>query len=288
MAEELLSPLVDFLFKRIFGDPDNTEILIAFLNGVFEDAGDPLVESVELLNPFIDKDALTDKMSVLDIRAKTQADTLIDIEIQIRNAGNMRARSLYYWAKLYEGQIHEGDPYHMLNPAIAINVLNFVELANDRVHNVFHVRNADGEVLTDHLALHFLELPKMHQNLTPSSQHLMRWLLFLITRTKPGLEELVKEDHIMEKALNVLEFLSQDEKTRMLYEARQKGLHDYVSAIASAEEKGEKRGREEGREEGIRDVAQRMLRKGVPIPDIADVTGLSEAEIKALPPPQCP
>ena len=44
-----------------------TDILIAFLNGIFEDVGAPRVTSVQLLNPYIDKDALTDKMSVLDI-----------------------------------------------------------------------------------------------------------------------------------------------------------------------------------------------------------------------------
>ncbi len=69
------------------------------------------MESIELLNPFIDKDALTDKMSVLDIRAKTQWGTLINIVIQIRDTGDMRHRSLYYWAKLFEGQLGEGDVY---------------------------------------------------------------------------------------------------------------------------------------------------------------------------------
>lgn len=36
MMEEqpLLSPLVDFLFKRLFGDEERTDILIAFLNGM--------------------------------------------------------------------------------------------------------------------------------------------------------------------------------------------------------------------------------------------------------------
>lgn len=67
------------------------------------DAGAPRVTSVQLLNPYIDKDALTDKMCVLDIAARTDQGTIIDIEIQIRNTGEMRERSLYYWTKLYEG-----------------------------------------------------------------------------------------------------------------------------------------------------------------------------------------
>ena len=43
------------------------------------------------------------------------------------------------------------------------------------------------------------------------------------------MEELAKEDTAMRKALTTLEFLSQDEEARQLYEARQKALHDTPS-----------------------------------------------------------
>ena len=36
---------------------------------------------------------------------------------------------------------------------------------------------------------------------------------------------------MMVKVLTTLEFLSQDDQARYLYEARQKALHDYASAI---------------------------------------------------------
>lgn len=35
----------------------------------------------------------------------------------------MRQRSLYYWAKLYEGQLHEHEAYNTLRPTVAINPL---------------------------------------------------------------------------------------------------------------------------------------------------------------------
>ncbi len=101
----------------------------------------------------------------------------------------------------------------------------------------------------------------MRHNLTPSSPHLARWLLFLVAQTKPGLEELVKVDHIMTKALNVLEFLSHDEHTRLLYETR------YGACRRKVRKKGKA-----GREEGMRDVARQMLRKGMSISEIAEVT----------------
>ena len=287
----MLSPLVDFLFKRIFGDENNTDLLVHFLNAVFEEAGEPLVESVEILNPYIDKDALTDKMSVLDIRARTQARTLVDIEIQIRDEGDMRERTLYYWAKLYEGQLTEGDPYHALHKAITVNILNFNEIGNERYHNVFHVReDTDGSLLTDRLAIHFLELPKLRDQAVGVERRLVRWLTFLTVRSKERMAELVKGDAVMEKAMTTLEFLSQDEQTRMLYEARQKALHDYASAIGNAEERGMQKGIEIGREKGMEkgmekgrlDVARAMMMDGESVERIMRFTGLSREEVEAL------
>ncbi len=276
--EKLLSPLVDFLFKRLFGDEERTDILIAFLNGIFEDAGAPRVTSVQLLNPYIDKDALTDKMSVLDIVARTDQATLIDIEIQIHNTGEMRERSLYYWTKLYEGQLHEGETYHALHPAVAINVLDFVEIPNDRMHNVFQLRNQGGALLTDHLTLHFLELPKLAQSALQEQTPLVRWLAFLKAQTKADREILVKGDPIMEKAFNALEFLSHDEQTRQRYEARQKALHDY----ATAKREGEQKGRQEGHLEERRATAKRLLVKGLGVEDTAELANLAVPEVEAI------
>ncbi|MBX6396544.1 MAG: Rpn family recombination-promoting nuclease/putative transposase, partial [Alicyclobacillaceae bacterium] len=108
---DLLSPKVDFVFKRIFGTEENKDILLNFLNAVFEDAGQPLVSDVEILNPFLDKDALLDKMSVLDVQARTDTGMLIDVEIQLWNRRDIEKRTLYYWAKMFESQLQEGDSY---------------------------------------------------------------------------------------------------------------------------------------------------------------------------------
>lgn len=52
------------------------------------------VDKVQVRNPSIDKDALTEKISVLDTLARTEQAMLIDVEIQIRSTGEMRERSL--------------------------------------------------------------------------------------------------------------------------------------------------------------------------------------------------
>ena len=86
----------------------------------------------------------------------------------------------------------------------------------------------------------------------------------------------------MEKAMTTLEFLSQDEQTRMLYEARQKALHDYASAIGRAEERGMEKGIGIGVEKGKLEVARQMLAKGMDATLVSEVTGLPPEDIRKL------
>ncbi len=82
---DLLDPKVDFVFKRIFGSEENKDVLLRFLNDALTES----VTSISLVNPYIDKDALEDKQSVLDIKAVTAKGEQINIEIQLSNKQDM-------------------------------------------------------------------------------------------------------------------------------------------------------------------------------------------------------
>lgn len=82
----------------------------------------------------------------------------------------------------------------------------------------------------------------------------------------------------MEKALNTLEFLSHDEQTRQRYDARQKALHDYATAIETAKREG----REEGEHQRAVHTARKMLRDGMEVRKVADFVELSIEEVEAI------
>ncbi|CAH1200775.1 hypothetical protein PAECIP111893_01562 [Paenibacillus plantiphilus] len=90
----------------------------------------------------------------------------------------------------------------------------------------------------------------------------------------------------LKKAMDTLEFLSQDREARRLYEERQKYLHDEASMIEWATEKGLKKGRAEGRAEGEHAkaiaIAKNMLSMGIEVSVIAKASGLSESEVVSL------
>ncbi|WP_304681901.1 Rpn family recombination-promoting nuclease/putative transposase, partial [uncultured Clostridium sp.] len=73
---EILSPKIDFVFKRIFGNERNPKILISFLNAVIKPK-DP-IKSVQIMNTDIEKESIEDKFSRLDIKAKTNKNEFIE------------------------------------------------------------------------------------------------------------------------------------------------------------------------------------------------------------------
>ena len=73
---------------------------------------------------------IEDKFSRLDVKALTSNKEIINIEIQLKNEYNMIQRSLYYWSKLYEEQLSEGDRYDKLSRTVCINILDFKYLKN--------------------------------------------------------------------------------------------------------------------------------------------------------------
>ncbi len=83
---------------------------------------------------------------------------------------------------------------------------------------------------------------------------------------------------VLGKAMTVLEFLSQDNEARKLYEMRQKALHDEASMLAGAKNEGKIEGRLEERQE----IARTMLLKGINTQLISELTKLPEEEINKL------
>jgi predicted transposase/invertase (TIGR01784 family) len=279
MALELLDPRNDFIFKRIFGSESNKDVLLAFLNSTFTEAGEPPLIEIILMNPYTDKDAPHDKQSILDIKAKTTEGKLINIEMQLFNPYNMEKRTLFYWSNMYFHQIKEGGNYGELKKCVTINILNYSCLPNERYHNTFHLREDHTLIpLIDDIEVHVMELPKLEKIEVPVGGGLVNWLLFLRGVESDQWEVLTVNEPMLKKAMTTLEFLSQDAETRMAYEARLKFLRDEASRVEGA--------KAEGRAEGKEEMARELLTLGVDISVIAKASGLSEEEIQSLRPLQ--
>ncbi len=169
MAKKILSAKSDFIFKLIFGDDRNVDILAEFLSAVL-DIPKEEYESITIIDPNLRMEFEEDKLGILDVKIHTKSKTVIDIEIPDVDDGS----SLWKW-------------------------LQFLR--------------TDGE--------------------------------------EDVLSMLAEEDKAIKKAVGILKELSEDERTRLLYEQREKAMRDYRNGIEGSYREGRRDGREEGIEQGI-------------------------------------
>ena len=122
------------------------------------------------------------------------------------------------------------------------------------------------------MEINTLELPKLPQQ--SDNSQLWNWLQFLSNNREEELTMLAEKNEKIEKAVLVLKELSQDEKTRLLYEEREKARRDYESRLEGAYEQGEIN-------KAI-DMAKKALNNKMQISEIMEYTGLTHEEIEEL------
>jgi predicted transposase/invertase (TIGR01784 family) len=88
----------------------------------------------------------------------------------------------------------------------------------------------------------------------------------------------MSKDFLSPKNDYIFKLLFADERTRLLYESRQKKEWDDRARIEHAKKEGIKEGEEKGRKES----AKNLLSMGLTIEQIEKATGLTVDEIKAL------
>ena len=84
---------------------------------------------------------------------------------------------------------------------------------------------------------------------------------------------------MISKAIGELEFLSQDAKTRQIYEERLKADLDYNSGMADAFRRGEQKGILEGEYRNRLNTARVMKNKDFSQEEIMEITGLTKEDL---------
>jgi predicted transposase/invertase (TIGR01784 family) len=219
-----------------------------------------VVTAVEILNPFHDKEALDDKLSILDIKARDAAGRQFNVEMQVLPYAAYPQRIVFYLTKLHQQQLREGEPYGDLAPSYSISFLNHVLVAErSRWHWRFQLRDPrEPDVLfSDQLELHIVELPKFNRSATELTTGCERWSYFLRHGDELDTERLPEplQTPTIRKAMEVLRMLTQSELEREKYEARLKYQRDELSRRLEAEQRDK---RIQEAEQRVREGEQRV------------------------------
>ncbi len=277
---KFVNPKNDIAFKKIFGSEDKTNILISFLNAVLGLTDDKEIQVVTLLNPYQTPKLASLKSTILDIKATDKRDITYIIEMQIAYVMGVKKRFTYYTSQAYTSQIERGEDYPKLNQVIFIGILDFT-LFGHNDHYLSHHQILDTKTQRqefEDIEMTFVELPKFQKGETEVKSLLEKWLYFI--KNAEGLE--VVPNHVAEPALEaayqVAEQFAWKADDLEAYEYRSIRIQDQRGALDFAHQLG----REEGEHNKALNTARKMKTKGYPTSEIADLTGVTMAEIEQL------
>jgi predicted transposase/invertase (TIGR01784 family) len=285
MAVGLLDPKQDFVFKNIFGREDGKPSLISLLNSLFK--GNPFIESLTLENTDITKILEEDKASRLDIKATTDDKLILDIEIQVKNTGEIPQRAFHYLANMMPHVVKSNESYkgpHVIGIWILGENVTQRQNAISEAYMTFQPSDPDPyQIMTDSARIFFVELKKFDPKNADNRDLLNGWLSFL--QDPVFLDRNFLNVPEINNAMETLKYISADPETRAIADLRQKTINDRNSemtvAVEAAKEEGIAIGEERGREEK-RKMVVGLLRSAVDVNIIARTSGLSIEEVESL------
>lgn len=167
---------------------------------------------------------------------------------------------------MYSEQLEKGAEYKKLKKAIAINLLAFDYLEDEQEwHNIYNLLNVKShKKLTDHIEIHFLELPKFTLKDMRKIRASEAWLAYFSGKySKEELEEIAMTTPAIKEAVEFEDTFLQDKIERRAYEQREKAIRDYYSYISAFKEEGLEQGMKEGLEQGLKQGLEQGLEQGL-------------------------
>ena len=262
--EKIVKLKIDIIFKRVFGNSNNDDIIAAFVSDML-DIPRQRITKVEIKNVELPPEEIDQKFSRLDLNLIVDGKK-INIEMQVNRDAAYKERTLYYWSKLYSEDLKSGEDYSELSQTICVNIINFNLFDCDDYHSNFIIKEKErNEVLTDRFAIHFFELKKVGK--FKRNKRMEDWLTLINAETEGDLMALQQSTSIPEiqKTIVILREMSADEQIREEARRREKRLHDEASALNSAKKEGEAI--------AFSTVIETMRKKGYTEEQIKDILG---------------
>ena len=282
----------DLVFRKVFASPQNSHILIGFINDVLElDVTEVHVEDTYNIRTFYEESKKPKRgYTQVDVLARLGNGSLVTIEMQVRKQAWFRERALFYLNENYNSNYgkHEletsrgessesGRKYSALRPTYGIYIMMNNEFKEDNnpvhrfrmydIENKLLYQNADDQELTNMV---FLELKKSSDEMKVG---LRAWFDYFLNG-----EVSTEAPEYLQEACRVAEYQNLEQEEKKMISKEEKAEQD-----AGAErEYIWQEGKAEGKAEGQAVLLQDMLSQGKTIQEISGFTGIDEDVIKTM------
>jgi predicted transposase/invertase (TIGR01784 family) len=292
----------DYAFKKVFGSSHSKSKLISFLNSIVYENSKVKIKDLDIVDPYNIPMIKGMKDTFVDVKALLDDETNVIIEMQVIHHTAFDKRVLYNAAKNYSIQLNKAEDYHLLNPVIALSIVDFTMFENDNLINRFKLLEKDTFInYSDDIELIFVELPKFLKSENELSDIKDQWIYFIknagsLEYIPAHLDETIKNalDTVNEANLSKDELEAQHKRKEFIsiqklaiMKAKNDGLEQgREEGIEQGREEGIEQGREEGIEQGIEqervNIILNSIKQGVEEKTISLITGVNISEIQKI------
>ncbi len=277
--EKYINPFTDYGFKRLFGGEPNKNLLLDFLNELLKEEQGKITEFTYLKNENLGNTKLNRK-AVFDLYCTNEKGEKFIVELQKTKQKFFKDKTIYYSTFPIQEQAKKGSEWDFkLEKFYTIAILDFEFDEDKKNPNKFRydVKLKDIEtnkVFSDKLNFIYLEMPKFKKSIEELETKFDKWLYIIKNLHKlDRVPEKLKEN-IFLQLFEVAEISKFSKQEYQEYEDSLKYYRDLKNSLDTA--------KEEGRIERKIEVAKNLLKEGVDIAVIINVTGLTKTEMNQL------
>ena len=280
--ERYISLLTDFGFKRIFGTDPNKELLVNFLNSLFD--GEEVIKDVKYLNSENVGDVYTERKAIFDVYCENEKGEKFIVEMQNAYQTYFKDRSLFYSTFPIREQAPKGSDWNFcLKKVYVVALLNYRMSdeafdSSDTIHTIALMDTKTNKVFNAKLMFKYVEVGRFDK--TDDELILLsdKWMYVLKNLSRLDNRPSSLREKIFTKLFDAAAIARFTPTELREYEDSLKAYRDIKNSLDTAKEEG----RAEGRAEGIAMVVKNMHAKGMDIDVIASITGLNKDEVESL------
>jgi predicted transposase/invertase (TIGR01784 family) len=297
-----LDPKNDLTFKRVFGE--HKHLCMSLINSMLP-LEKPIVSIEYQSGELIPQLTEILRHTIVDVHCTDTDGRQFIVEMQLYWSESFKSRVLLNASKAYIMQLDKGEDFELLQPVYALSFVNDIfekspEQKDEYYHyyKIVNINNTEKQI--EGLEFLFVELPKFKpQNRAEKKLHelWMRFLTEINETTKEPPKELL-ENELTREAIGYMETAAYSKEQLDVYfkwklaamtqrgvlkDARKEGLlKGKEEGRLEGRIEGRIEGKIEGRIEGKIEVAKNLLKKGLSIVDVSEVTGLSKGQIEEI------
>ena len=277
IEDRYISLLTDFGFKRIFGTAPNKDLLINFLNCLFD--GRKVIKDLKYNNSEHVGDIYTERKAIFDVYCESVDGEKFTVEMQNASQKYLKDRTIYYSTFPIREQAPKAEWDFKLNPVYTVALVNYdmKEKAFDQQeisHQVQLCDTATKQVFYDKLEFIYVEVTKFNKTENELVTLYDKWVYALKNLAKLTDRPAALRDKIFDRLFQVAEIAKFTPTELREYEDSLKAYRDLKNSLDTAEEKGEAKEK--------KSTIKRLLASGISVDIIAIATGLTHDEVKVL------